>query len=131
MLMIPGPVSSISKSLTELIPRAVNKVFHDLLSSMPELIDSRGRICREPDDFDWDVHPGGLGIFDRIIEVMGITRDHASATITTYENWGNSAGPTLLKVLDIRRSLPMKREYIVCCGFGNNIDVIMLILKRC
>ena len=131
MLIILGPVSSISKKLPELIANAVSEVFSKTLSTMPELVGSDGKVYCNPNDFDWDVHPGGLGVFDRIIEVMGLTRDNTAATVTTYENWGNSAGPTALKVLDVRRTLPAKREFIVCCGFGNNVDITMLILRRC
>lgn len=61
---------------------------------------------------------------------MGLTRDNTTATVSTYESYGNSAGPTLFKVLDTRRNLPVKREFIVSCGFGNNVDVRMLIMKR-
>lgn len=96
---------------------------------MPPLVDSTGKICSSPADFEWDIHPGGLGIFDRIIEVMGLTRDNTTATVTTYENHGNSAGPTLFKVLDTRRTLPVNREFIVSCGFGNNVDIRMLIMR--
>lgn len=128
--MLSGPVSTISKRHPGLIADAVRELFYRLLSSMPVLVGNDGKIYQEPIDFDWDIHPGGIGVFDRIIEVMCITRDNTTATVQTYENWGNSAGPTVLKVLDIRRGLPIKREYVVCCGFGNNIDVSMLILRR-
>lgn len=131
MLNVLGPVSTISKRLPEIIADAVREVFFKLLSSMPKLVGSDGKVYQNPIDFDWDLHPGGIGVFDRIIEVMGLTRDNTTATVTTYENWGNSAGPTALKVLDVRRNLPIKRDYVVCCGFGNNVDITMLILKRC
>ena len=131
MLSVPGLVSTISKRLPELIANAVSQIFYQLLSSIPELVGSDGKIYSDPVDFDWDIHPGGIGVFDRIIEVMGLTRDNTTATVRTYEKWGNSAGPTVLKVLDVRRTLPARREYIVCCGFGNNVDITMLILKRC
>ena len=125
-----GPVSTISKKLPEMIADAVSEIFFELVSSMPKLVGSDGKVYQNPSDFDWDVHPGGIGVFDRIIQVMGLTRDNTTATVATYEDWGNSAGPTVLKVLDVRRSLPVKREYIVCCGFGNNVDITMLILRH-
>jgi type III polyketide synthase len=130
MLTLVGSISTISKKLPELITNAVHETFFNLIASMPKLVGSDGKLYQSPSDFDWDIHPGGIGVYSRIMEVMGLTKSHTTATVTAYENWGNSAGPTVLKVLDIRRTLPVKREYIVCCGFGNNIDVTMLILRR-
>jgi type III polyketide synthase len=117
--------------LPELIANAVKETFFNLISSMPKLVGKDNKVYKSPEDFEWDIHPGGVGVFDRIIKVMGLTRDNTTATVKTYEKWGNSAGPTVLKVLDIRRTLPCKREFVVCCGFGNNIDITMLILRRC
>lgn len=130
MLTLVGPISTISKKLPGLIASAVHEMFSNLISSMPKLVGSDGKLYENPGDFEWDIHPGGVGVFSRIMEVMDLTNDHTTATVTAYEKWGNSAGPTVLKVLDIRRTLPVKREYIVCCGFGNNIDITMLILRR-
>lgn len=129
-LIASGPVSSISKKLPHLIPAAVRDLFLEIVSSADELVGSDGKRYRDPCDFDWALHPGGLGILDRIKETMGLSSDHICATAATYGQWGNSAGPTVLKVLDLQRLLPLRREYVVCCGFGNNVDITMLILRR-
>ena len=131
MLTVLGPVSTISKRLPEVIADAVSELFFKLLSSMPKLAGSDGKLYENPSDFDWDVHPGDIGVFDRIIEIMGFTRDNTIATVTTYENWGNSVGPTVLKILDVRWTLTVEREYIVCCRFGSNFEITILISRHC
>lgn len=130
ILIFVGFESNISKNLPKLIANAVQATISKILSTLPKLIGSDGKLYNNPSDFDCDIHPGCKDVYERIVEAMGLSRDNISATLIKYENWGNSSGQTVLKVLDVRRKLPAKREYTVCCGFGNNIDMTMLVLGR-
>lgn len=82
----------------------------------------------EATDFDWVVHPAGLAVLDQVKENLNLQDGQMRASFNVFENKGNSAGPTVLIVLDRLRKMGELRDNIVACSFGPGICVEMVAL---
>ncbi|KAM0207920.1 hypothetical protein ACHAQD_011831 [Fusarium lateritium] len=79
-------------------------------------------------DFDWIMHPAGLAVLDGVQQNLNLQDGQMRASFDVFENKGNSAGPTVLIVLDSLRKMGDMRENIVACSFGPGVCAEMTAL---
>lgn len=117
--------------LTNRVPKlttsAVPNMFEDLVSSIPELVDS-GKF--KATDYDWALHPGGATIITGIQKTMRLTEQHLRASYEVYIAHGNSSSASIFSVFNQLLSGPTM-DHIVACSFGPGIAVEMMMLRRC
>lgn len=116
--------------LTQRVPKLasaiVPKVFEDLATSIPELVDI-GKL--KASEFDWALHPGGSTILTGVEKSMHLVPEHLRASYEVYINHGNSSSATIFSVM--KRLLEGDTtEHIVGCAFGPGIAVEMMMFKR-
>ncbi|KAF5569197.1 chalcone synthase B [Fusarium pseudoanthophilum] len=80
-------------------------------------------------DFDWIMHPAGLAVLDEVKESLNLQDGQMRASFDVFENKGNSAGPTVLIVLDRLRKMGGMREHIVAYSFGPGVCAEMTALN--
>lgn len=102
-------------------------MFEDLVSSIPELVDS-GKF--KATDYDWALHPGGATIITGIQNTMRLTEQHLRASYEVYIAHGNSSSASIFSVLKQLLSGPTM-DHIVSCAFGPGIAVEMMMFRRC
>lgn len=116
--------------LTQRVPKiacdAVQPIFDDLVSSIPEVVDQSKFKAAE---YDWALHPGGSTIITGVQEKMHLTEEHLRASYEMYMAHGNSSSATIFSVMN-RLLEGDTREYIVGCAFGPGIAVEMMMFKR-
>ncbi|KAI0394943.1 thiolase-like protein [Xylariaceae sp. FL0594] len=93
---------------------------------------------KEPSDFDWAMHPGGITILTGAQRTLKLKPEQMRASFYRYTEHGNSSSATIFSVMDLQRTKEMDseapegrpNEYVVGCAFGPGITVEMCMLKR-
>ncbi|KAI1490904.1 chalcone and stilbene synthase [Biscogniauxia mediterranea] len=124
--------------LSPRVPKLTEEVLAPSFAELLETIPNLPAGYREPADFDWAMHPGGLTILTNTERTLGISPEHMRASYDRYINHGNSSSATIFSVMDRLRSKDMDalapgghvRDYVVGCAFGPGITVEMCMLKR-
>lgn len=113
--------------MPKLATAAVPAMFDDLVSSIPELVESRKF---KASDYDWALHPGGATIITGVQSAMKLTEEHLRASYEVYMAHGNSSSATVFSVL--KRLLGNQpSEHIISCSFGPGIAVELMAFKLC
>lgn len=79
----------------------------------------------------WAIHPGGRRVIERVVEELGIPGESAEASRQVMRDYGNTAGPAVLAVLDrLQSTSPLGMdEYGVALAFGPGATIWTVLLR--
>ncbi len=123
--------ATITKDVPVLAQKAIGPMFERLHTFLPpnsELARSGKEVG--PKEFDWALHPGGIGILNVVQNEFGLHEGQLRASFDVYKNHGNSSSPTVLVVLDTLRKMGAGRENVMACSFGPGMTIEMAMLRR-
>lgn len=112
--------------MPKLAAAAVPDMFHNLVASIPELVDI-GKL--KANEYDWALHPGGSTVITGVETAMNLTSEHLRACYEVYMSHGNSSSATVFSVMK-RLLAGETTDHIVGCAFGPGIAVEMMIFRR-
>ena len=112
----------LSPSMPDVVGSAVGEPAKELLS--------RHGIAWD-DVVGWAVHPGGRRILDRVEEALALPPSSVAASRAAMRDWGNTAGPAVLGVLDrLLSSVPLGAgEHGVALAFGPGATIWSMLLR--
>jgi predicted naringenin-chalcone synthase len=79
----------------------------------------------------WAVHPGGRRVIERVAEELGIAEESVEASRRVMRDYGNTAAPAVLAVLDrLQGARPLGAdEYGVALAFGPGATIWTVLLR--